>query len=159
MRVALIGQWGRGARSDPEHRATCRRYVVGVSLVQVAWVLRLLLPSDLAFAMFFVLALVEVLVPLWAERPRQTTWHPEHIAERYGLFTIIVLGECILAATNAVQSALTSGGFSGELLVLSAAALVVVFGLWWAYFQDPVDEVLREHPDLSFIWGYSHYFV
>ena len=43
----------------------------------------------------------------WAERGRATTpWHPHHIAERYGLFTIIVLGESILSATVAVQAAL-----------------------------------------------------
>ena len=45
-------------------------------------------------------------MPVWAERAGPTTpWHPGHIAERYGLFTIIVLGECVLAATTAVQVA------------------------------------------------------
>ena len=40
-------------------------------------------------------------VPVWAERAgRRRRWHPDHIAERYGLFTIIVLGESILAATD-----------------------------------------------------------
>ena len=29
----------------------------------------------------------------------RTPWHPHHIVERYGLFTIIVLGESVLAAT------------------------------------------------------------
>ena len=28
----------------------------------------------------------------WAERTAPTSWHPHHIAERYGLFTIILLG-------------------------------------------------------------------
>ena len=49
---------------------------------------------------------LELLVPVWAERAAPTTWHPHHIAERYGLLTLIVLGESILAATLAVQSAL-----------------------------------------------------
>ena len=48
-------------------------------------------------------------VPVWAERVAPTTWHPHHIAERYGLLTLIVLGESILAATGAVQAALSSG--------------------------------------------------
>ena len=47
-------------------------------------------------------------MPVWAERAGPTTWHPDHIAERYGLLTLIVLGESILAATIAVQSALAS---------------------------------------------------
>ena len=40
-------------------------------------------------------------IPVWAERVNMTPWHPHHIAERYGLFTIIVLGESVLAATTA----------------------------------------------------------
>ena len=36
-------------------------------------------------------------------RPAGTPWHPGHIDERYGLFTLIVLGECIAAATVAIH--------------------------------------------------------
>ena len=39
-------------------------------------------------------------MPVWAERAGPTTWHPHHIAERYGLFTLIVLGESILAGDD-----------------------------------------------------------
>jgi low temperature requirement protein LtrA len=47
---------------------------------------------------------------VWAERAAPTTWHPQHIAERYGLLTMIVVGESILAAMLAVQSALAAVG-------------------------------------------------
>ena len=50
---------------------------------------------------FITLAALELAVPVWAERAAPTTWHPQHIAERYGLLTLIVLGESILAATVA----------------------------------------------------------
>ena len=44
-------------------------------------------------------------MPVWAERGgTHTPWHPEHIAERYGLFTIIVLGETILSSSVAFQA-------------------------------------------------------
>ncbi len=45
-------------------------------------------------------------MPAVAERAHETPWHPGHIADRYGGFTIIVLGESISAATVAVQAAL-----------------------------------------------------
>ena len=44
-------------------------------------------------------------MPVWAERGADhdgvsfLPFHPEHIEERYGLFTIIVLGESLLSAT------------------------------------------------------------
>ena len=45
-----------------------------------------------------------------------TNWHPHHIAERYGLFTIIVLGECVLAGATAVQATIDEDGASAELV-------------------------------------------
>jgi hypothetical protein len=48
---------------------------------------------------------------VWVEsRGRPTSWHPEHINERYGLFTMIVLGQCVAAATLAMRSAITDQG-------------------------------------------------
>ena len=52
-----------------------------------------------------------------------TPWHPAHIAERYGLFTIIVLGECVAAVAVAVQTSLASGGATGNLVVTGLAVL------------------------------------
>ena len=45
-------------------------------------------------------------MPVLAERGSMTTFHPHHITERYGLFTVIVLGESVTAATLAFQAAL-----------------------------------------------------
>jgi low temperature requirement protein LtrA len=111
----------------------------------------------LAFAL---LGLLELAVPIWAERSgRPTPWHPEHIAERYGLFTIIVLGECILAASTAVQAAKDAGGVSAELLVVAIGGLVLVFGLWWSYFKHPGDVGNQGEMQSAFEWGYGHYAV
>ena len=47
----------------------------------------------------------EFLTALAERAGRTTPWHPGHIAERYGLFTIIVLGEGVLACVVAVETA------------------------------------------------------
>ena len=57
--------------------------------------------------------------PSTCQRP---SWHPHHIAERYGLFTIIVLGESVLAATTAAESAVSEAGLSVELVLGGSAA-------------------------------------
>ena len=88
-----------------------------------------------------------------------TRWHPEHIAERYGLFTLIVLGEVILAATTAMQAGLSSEGVSAALLSLAGGGMLLVFGLWWVYFLRPAADGLRETPGNAFVWGYGHYVV
>jgi low temperature requirement protein LtrA len=159
MRLAMVAQWARAAQADPDHRSTALRYVVGVSLVQVAWLLRLALPESLGLASFLVLAGVELLVPLWAERPSMTSWHPHHIAERYGLFTIIVLGECVLAGATAVQATIDEEGASADLVLVGAGSLGLLFALWWVYFLKDSGGGLARNRHLSFWWGYGHYVV
>jgi low temperature requirement protein LtrA len=157
MRLAMVAQWLRAARGDGHRRATCLRYAAGTAAVQVGWVLRLVLPPAWGFAGFFVLVAAELLVPWLAERSRGTSWHPHHVAERYGLFTIIVLGECVLASTTAVQASIAEGAAGLDLVVLGAGSLVLLFGLWWIYFLKPAAEGLERRRDLAFVWGYGHY--
>jgi low temperature requirement protein LtrA len=94
---------------------------------------------------------------VFAERAEPTTWHPRHITERYGLFTLIVLGESILAASMALRVA--SVDDDGAALVVAAiAGLVIVFALWWLYFAGPAHDLLTSLR-AAILWGYGHYVV
>ncbi|MFJ8074067.1 low temperature requirement protein A [Streptomyces sp. NPDC096176] len=159
MRVALTFQWLRAARGETgAARGTALRYAAGLVVVQLAWVALLLLP-DAAWKWGFVpLAAAEMAVPALAERRHRTSWHPHHIAERYGLFTIIVLGETIAAATVAVQSALDESAALDELLPIAAGGLLIVFAAFWIYFAVPIHEYLASNRQ-AFVWGYSHYVI
>jgi len=158
MRLAMVTQWLRAARTDPPRRPCALRYAAGITVAQVLWVLWPFLPASLNLAAFVVFALVEVSIPIWAERAAPTTWHPHHITERYGLFTLIVLGESVLAATTATQSALDSGHSSAGLLTLAGGGLLIVFSMWWIYFERPAHHLLTTLRT-SIIWGYSHLIV
>jgi low temperature requirement protein LtrA len=158
MRLAGVAQWLRAAASDPAHRRTTVRYATGVAVVQVAWVARLALPESWLLPAFLVLAAADLLVPAWAERNGATNWHPHHIAERYGLFTIIVLGESVLSATVAIQSSLDAGHKADGLIALAVAGAIIMYAIWWLYFEQPAHELLSSLPR-AFLWGYGHYFV
>lgn len=158
MRLGSVSQWVRAAINDPEHRPTAKRYAIGVACVQVGWVARLFLPETAGIVMFVVLGLLEAMVPLWAERFSPTTWHAEHIAERYGLFTIIVLGESILSASTAVQSGMADGAMTWPLAAIALGGLMIVFSMWWMYFDQPAHDLLTS-VKAAFLWGYGHYFV
>lgn len=158
MRVGLVALWVRAAIAHPESRATTLRYAAGVSLLQVLWLSRLALPDGGPGWVFLLLVLLELSVPSIAERAGATAWHPHHIAERYCLFTIILLGESVLASTNAVQDAVEHG-LSGELVTIALAGLAILFMLWWIYFSEPAGEGLAARRDRSFVWGYGHYVI
>ena len=159
LRLAMVLQWLRAARSDPERRTTALRYAVGYALVQAGWVARLAFDQPVYLYVGLVVAVGELLVPIWAERARVTTFHPEHITERFGLFTMIVLGEAVLAATIAVQTAADSpGGTDVDLLVLAGSGLLLVLSLWWLYFDRTTQRMLGSMRT-TIIWGYGHYLV
>ncbi len=161
MRIGLILQWLRAAREHEEGRPAAIRYAAGLAVVQVGWLLRLALPGVWGWVGYGVMLLADVMVPVWAEvRGTRTTWHPGHIAERYGLFTLIVLGECVLGATAAVQAAISDAGLSVSLLVIAGSGLVLLFAMWWSYFKRDAAPRLREDSLKStMIWAYSHYGV
>jgi len=156
MRLPLVAQWLRAARSDPARRACAYRYAIGVTACQMGWVGLLFFPT--AWFGFPLLVLAELWVPIWAERLGPTLWHPEHITERYGLFTIIVLGETILAASLAIQSAIQASAFNADLAAIIAGGLLIVFSMWWLYFDQPGHTLLASLRT-AFVWGYSHLFI
>jgi low temperature requirement protein LtrA len=154
MRVALVAQWLRAGRSDPACRATAYRYAAGVSACMAGWGLSLLLPDDLR-PVTAVLVALELAVPVWAERTGTTSWHPGHIAERYNLFTLIVLGESVLSATVAIQAALDAEGTVWQLAEVLVGAPLIVFAMWWTYFSKSAERLLTGNR-VAFVWGYGH---
>jgi low temperature requirement protein LtrA len=160
MRIGMVALWLRAARHTPKLRKTCYRYATGLLLAQVIWILVAfnVTPASLAFYIFGCLAfLVEWSVPVWAERAGRTPWHRHHMMERYGLMTIIVLGEVLLSI------ALTFGGlFDGsvdlDLIKIGLAALIIVFGFWWIYFAE-THHLSTIDFGRTFVWGYGHVFI
>ena len=158
MRIGLVALWVRAGRSDSSVRATAYRYAVGIVVLQVFWVGLLRVPADLWIYGWAVLIACELLVPLWAERAANSPWHPHHISERYGLLTIIVIGESVLASTLAIQSAVDLGAMPGSLVQVIVSAPVILFAMWWLYFSQPGHAALGTMRR-AFVWGYGHYFV
>ena len=157
MRLAMIVQWLRAARQDPSLRRTAIAYAIGIAVVQVLWVGFLLLPSAATLPVFVVLMLAEIAVPVIAERRGATPWHPHHITERYSLFTLIVLGESLLASATAIIGAREKVDAVGPLIWVAAVTLVSAAAMWWIYFWPPHHRAISERS--SFAYGYVHYFV
>lgn len=159
MRLGMIAFWVIAARSDPRHRATAQGYALGIALVQVYWTLALMVfrpeAPNAVMGLFALGVVLEMAVPLIAERRGTTPWHLHHVSERHGLFVIIVLGEVLLASAAAFT---LSDGVTGDpfrLVVLAVSALAITFAMWWLYFsqEGPVNQQVFGS---AFRWSYSH---
>jgi low temperature requirement protein LtrA len=163
MRLGMVTLWLRvAAGGDAAQRSVALRYALGITLVQGYWILTMLagpFAGALPFYPAFVLGVVlELAVPVWAERRDTTPWHRHHIVERYGLMNMIVLGETLLAAVLATRAAIESGAHWGALAVVAAAAVVTAFALWWLYFTDDV-QLGSDRNAQAFVWGYGHFLI
>jgi len=160
MRVAMVAFWLRAARGHPQRRTTCLTYAVGIAVLQLLWIARLLLGGWGGVLSLGILIALELLVPVLAERRGTTPWHPGHMVERYGLMTIIVLGEVLLSTTGAITAALDEHGLTVSLAATVVGGLLMVFCLWWFYFKHSYEERLAEEESESpFLWGYGHYVI
>lgn len=160
MRIGLVIQWLRASRNDPACRVSALRYSVGITVMQCCWVALLFFPESLLIPAFLVFVVGEMTVPALAERAAATPWHPEHVAERYSSFFIIVLGETILSSTVAIQQAIDSGRAVSELVEVITGGILIVFSLWWLYFSRNDSEVLRGRSNAAnMAWGFGHYFI
>ncbi len=75
----------------------------------------------------------------------------ESLVERFGLFTIIVLGEVILG----VVTGLSAAGADALTIATGSLAMVIGFGFWWIYF-DLVGRRLPRGGGTIWTWMLSH---
>ena len=158
MRLAMVYLWYAAARGTTAYRKTCLRYGTGILLVQVYWVVLGFFLWDWTLpviGLFALGAILELVLPFWAERAGMTPWHRHHIIERYGLLTIIVLGETLLSTSFALRETFDAGEVNVALIRLAVSAAVITFAMWWLYFSRE-DHLQGREPWRVFTWGYGH---
>ena len=159
MRVGLVLMWLRAAAGHAERRRTALRYAYGLILVQVGWVAALLATDGHVPIWLFVIGVaLDFAVPYLAELAGTTPWHAHHIAERYGLFFIIVLGETVLSVTIALQVAFDEAHPPHELWYVVIGGVLVTFSAWWLYFARENADILTGN-DVGYTWGFGHYVI
>ena len=160
MRVAMVFQWSRAARHDPDRRPACMTYITTILVAQVGWVGLLIAETSIlvTFVLAALLILVEFAGPWIAEmRKGGTPWHAHHIAERYGLLVIIALGEGVIGTIASLSAVVgpEGPGWSVDAAAVALAGIGLTFGMWWIYFVIPSGDALHAHRDRAFGWGYG----
>jgi low temperature requirement protein LtrA len=158
----MVFLWLRAARQDTSRRRANLTYAVTIGVAQIGWVA--LVPAQLSLSGFLaigsVILLLELAGPLLAERRKGgTPWHAGHIAERFGLLTIITLGEGVIGTVASLSAVVDAQGWSRDAVLVVVAGIGLTFGIWWTYFSVPSAEILRVRRERALLWGYLHIFV
>jgi low temperature requirement protein LtrA len=156
IRIVIVLLYVRAWRNVPEARALAAWFIAMFSIAIVLWLTSLAVPAPGKYVVWAVALAFELAAPPRAWRMiRHAPIHPAHIPERFGLLTIIVLGEAVLSVvvgTVDVNWSVLSGttAFAG---FLAAAAI------WWIYFEffDPTVASSSVLSGMTFV--YAHYFI
>jgi low temperature requirement protein LtrA len=155
-RVILILMYIRAGQQRPRVRALTARYVNGFAVAALIWLVSALVPEPARFVLWAVGLVVDFGTPLWPSTRRLQAEIPpdtHHLPERFGLFTIIVLGEAFIKVI---------GSASGHTLEFSNAvygvlALIIAASLWWMYFDNVKGAVVMRRTQFAGqVWVYTH---
>jgi low temperature requirement protein LtrA len=156
--AVLAVLWLLAARGDsPEYRRSSQLFVSATAACAVLLAGSALLPAgtrvwawgliDVAYLAGFA-ALIVTAMPEQAAALTIT----DALIERFGLFTIIVLGETL---TNVVGG-LADRPIGGLTLTVGLVAIVVGFGAWWTYFDFAGHREPRPTPAAGLRWMLTH---
>ncbi|MEH2239137.1 low temperature requirement protein A [Nostoc sp.] len=134
IRVLLVLEFLRAGQHIVKARPLTTRIVKGCGLGTLVWLVSAFVPMPLRFEFWMLALTLEFGTVLTAGKSVhiELAPHASHLPERFGLFTLIVLGETVLAVVN---------GVAQQQWNLSSAwaamfGLSIAFSLWWLYFDN-----------------------
>lgn len=158
MRLVLVFQYLR-ARRIPETRSLTSRFALGFGLAASIWIASAFTAPPLRYWLWTLALAIDFATPWLAERHgRRIPPHAEHFPERYGLFTIILLGEFVAEVMRGIGS---QEHWSLPAASSAFAGMALVFFLRWLYF-DAAGGARERHihtPGQARrfrVWNYAH---
>jgi low temperature requirement protein LtrA len=154
LAVAYLREWHR-----PYARGLVRAYVLLYALQSALWAASLPAAGALRLGTWIAALLIDVATPfVVARHTHGVPPHPEHLPERFGLFTIILLGESVAAAVHGLDHA---EPLQAESIAVALSASALAFLFWIGYFERArgVAERSVAHADAGRrlrLWAYGH---
>ena len=159
VRFLLVAQYFR-ARQVPDAGPLTTRYLAGHGTAAVLWLGSALVPAPARFWIWALAFAIDLGTP-WVAVPHSVKVPPDaaHLPERFGLFTLILLGESVVGVMRGMES---QEDWPPSAAASAFLGMAIAFLIWWWYFdgalgasEQPVRskrEAVRFH-----IWSYAHF--
>lgn len=158
VRIALLAMYARAWWNVELSRKLVSGYLQGFSLDVVLWIISIFVPPPWRYVLWTIGMMISFLT-IWAVRKEQVhiPLSVSHLPERFGLFTILVLGESIAA----IVAGLTEEEWRFGATAGAVAGVMMATSLWWVYFDNLEGSVVRRDPNRVHDWHptawiYSH---
>jgi low temperature requirement protein LtrA len=103
-RAILVIEYLRTGRNVPATRPLVKRYSIGLSIAAGLWFISALVPPPFRFVFWISGLIIDISTPMIFTRSMAIKFAPNihHLPERFGSFTIIVLGISILGVVELI---------------------------------------------------------
>lgn len=164
FQLILLVLWWRTGMHDPNHRPLSQPSAVMFSLTTLLFASSVFVMEPLRFYLWGIAVVVSLLMPLYtsnlgrnnpavqAQIDLSTAVSPS-LVERFGLFTIIVLGE-VIAGT--IRGLAEHHDLSWEAGITAVLGMVVAIGIWWFYFDAISHHLPRPGRTMMLTWAFLH---
>ena len=157
FRGILVCQYLHAGYHVPEARPLTTWFAVGFSLSLLFWLASVFVPIPWRFMLWGLGLVIDFGTPLTAgNRVVRVPPDMAHTTERIGLFTIIVLGESIVAVVGGVSEI----DWTPNSIAIALLGLSIAFSFWWMYFdtvdESPLHAMRQGKMRIALTWLYSH---
>ncbi len=153
LRSIMLALYWRAWRSVPEARPLIRLYGGGYSVAVAIWLVSLAFAPPARYVVWGIAIALELsLPPLGTRIHGRVPTSASHVPERWALFTMIVMGESIVA----VAVATASSHWHVDSAVAAVVGFASVAAAWWLYFDRQADVVLSGTRRSVVIYSYAH---
>jgi low temperature requirement protein LtrA len=158
LRFVLVFQYVR-ARSVITARPLTRWYLAGHGVAAALWLMSSLTPVPERYMIWTVAFVLDLGTPWGAVRHSVSTPpDADHLPERFGLFTLILLGESVVAVMHGIEH---QEYWSVPAASAAMTGMAIAFAIWWWYFdagRATSAQPVRTHHDAVRLhaWSYAH---
>ena len=160
--LILTWLWWRTGVYDLNHRPLSRPYSSTFLITSLLFIVSILIPAPWRFVLWVLALLVDLalLFLLWTNRNAAMQEEINRVelispsaVERFGLFTIIVLGEVIVGVVSGVAEHPHLSWLAGGSAFLG---MLIAIGLWWVYFDFVSGRQPIPRTSKRLAWIYLH---
>jgi low temperature requirement protein LtrA len=158
MRIVLVIQYLR-ARSVPAARQLATRYAVGFGAAAIVWIVSALTEPPERYWLWTAALVVDFATPWLASKQMvYAPPDPTHFPERFGLFTIILIGEFVAAVMRGIEHQEYWSFPAASTAFMSMAFAFVLRGWYFDVAQGAAERHVRTPKDaqLFHVWHYCH---
>lgn len=153
----LVALYIRAAYYIPLARTFSLQFIAGLGTAAALLLISLLFEPPARYAIWAIALILQLATPfLNLKAARIFPIDHSHIPERFGLFTIIVLGEAVVATTNGAARV------EWNLATITAASLGFAMAacIWWINFEFVEDSAVKSTSlARRMVYLYGHFFI